>query len=73
MPPTNDIVSNRMLEGLCWSSQAMARQLSINSLTMLAVTRIDSIVYNTILVQFVVPDFELNLVEFTHSAKQEDT
>lgn len=40
----------------------------LNCLTMLAITCINSIVHNTVLIKFVISDFELNIVEPAHSA-----
>lgn len=36
---------------------------------MLAITCINSIVNDTILIKFIIPDFELNIKKLTHSAK----
>lgn len=63
--------NSKMLEGL-----SLVNELShdspayTNGLTMVAVTCIDSIVYNIILIQFVIPDFELNFMKIFHSAKK---
>lgn len=38
-------------------------------LTMLAITCINSIVYDAILIKFIIPNFELNIKEPTHSAE----
>lgn len=40
-----------------------------SSLTMLAVTCINSIVNDAILIKFIIADFELNIKKLTHSAR----